>query len=186
MEIQKNNKTWARREGRNSNNNWASENEVGEFLYGFVRMVKPERCLEIGTFEGDGAIAIGKALRDNKLGNLLTVDIADYGQVEVIKKEKFGNRVVIFLEDKIIYDLIELGHQCDFIFIDDGHSYEEASRDLENAHKLCMSNGYILGHDVVSFKTVRQAYNDFLTKYGELYEKIILTSYDGLFILKKI
>jgi predicted O-methyltransferase YrrM len=183
MIIQKNNKNWERVKSRSQKDAWSSEVEVGDFLYGFVRAVKPENCLEIGTFEGDGAVAIGKGLRANKLGKLITIDVKDFGQEAVIDKAGLSEYIEIYKSDSIISEF--KNSSFDMIWIDDGHSYEEATRDLENANRLCMRDGYIIGHDVVSVKTVRRAYNDFIRKYGNLYENIIIASYDGLFVMRK-
>jgi predicted O-methyltransferase YrrM len=183
--MQKGNKIWSRKDPENIGKNWGSEIELGEFLYGFVRLVKPEKCLEIGTFEGDGAIAIGNGLFDNKLGKLLTVDIEDFGQKNNIKNEQLESVVDCEIYNgKFSHEFMEES-KCDFIFIDDGHEYHEVVRDLEVAHKLCVQGGYILGHDVGAIKTVKQAYNDFLIKYQNQYENLVLFSYAGLFILHK-
>jgi len=51
------------------------EAEVGEFLYAFVKMVKPSRILETGTHHGISAMYMGQALRENQKGHLTTLDI---------------------------------------------------------------------------------------------------------------
>lgn len=51
------------------------EQEVGALLYGLVRMTKPLICIETGTLVGDSAEWIGRALRDNGAGRLITCDI---------------------------------------------------------------------------------------------------------------
>ncbi len=48
--------------------------EVLDFLYGLVRLVKPLVCVETGTHHGDSAEAIGRALSHNGLGRLTTCD----------------------------------------------------------------------------------------------------------------
>lgn len=50
------------------------ECEVGEFLYGLVRMMKPTAVLETGTHLGVGASYIGSALKDNGAGRLTTFE----------------------------------------------------------------------------------------------------------------
>lgn len=50
------------------------EAEVGEFLYGFIRVLKPNHILETGTHVGVGASYLGTALKDNKRGHLDTVE----------------------------------------------------------------------------------------------------------------
>jgi hypothetical protein len=53
---------------------FTAEVEVLDFLYALVRMIKPNRLLETGTWLGRSAIAIGSALRDNGFGHLLTIE----------------------------------------------------------------------------------------------------------------
>lgn len=50
------------------------EVETGEFLYSFVRMLKPDWVLETGTHIGVGAAYMGTALKDNNRGHLETVE----------------------------------------------------------------------------------------------------------------
>lgn len=51
------------------------EQEVQDLLYALVRMNKPDLCIETGLLVGDSAEAIGRALRDNGRGKLITCDI---------------------------------------------------------------------------------------------------------------
>jgi predicted O-methyltransferase YrrM len=185
--LTKGNKNWTQNYARNYPEIWASEIETSDFLYGLVRLIKPEDCLEIGTFEGDASIAIGKALKDNNLGTLFTTDIKNFGQIKNIEDEKLLSIVECFIgSSERVSDVLNHLPPKDFIFIDDGHSYAEVTRDLEIAHKLCINESYIVGHDVIGIDTVTQAYRDFLIKHKDQYENIILNSYAGLFILKKI
>jgi len=62
--------TWSRSMGK-SGLTWAVENETADLLYGFVRMTKPVKILEIGTFEGVSSIAMGMALKQNGKGKNL-------------------------------------------------------------------------------------------------------------------
>lgn len=48
-------------------NDGGVEVEVGEFLYGLVRMFKPKRILETGTHMGISSSYIAMALRDNQM-----------------------------------------------------------------------------------------------------------------------
>lgn len=52
----------------------AAEDEVAQFIAALVRLIKPERVLELGTAFGHTAEVIGKALVDNGLGHLDTVE----------------------------------------------------------------------------------------------------------------
>lgn len=50
------------------------EIEVGEFLYGLVRMIKPDYILETGTGTGISAAYMGLALKENNRGMLWTLE----------------------------------------------------------------------------------------------------------------
>lgn len=54
---------------------WTAEVETLEFLYGLVRLVKPLRALETGTWHGRAARAIGRALMVNGRGRLVTLEV---------------------------------------------------------------------------------------------------------------
>lgn len=51
------------------------ELEVGEFLYGLLRVLKPNLVLETGTYTGISAMYMGQALNDNGFGNVLSLEI---------------------------------------------------------------------------------------------------------------
>lgn len=60
--------------GYSSFNDAGVECEVGEFLYGLVRLLKPEHILETGTHHGVGALYMGLGLCDNFSGHLDTFE----------------------------------------------------------------------------------------------------------------
>jgi len=53
----------------------SAETEVLDFLHVLVRLVKPERILETGTWIGLSACAIGTAIAANGFGRLTTLEI---------------------------------------------------------------------------------------------------------------
>jgi predicted O-methyltransferase YrrM len=55
-------------------NDGGVECETGEFLYAFIRLLKPQHVLETGTHFGIGASYMGLALRDNGFGHLDTIE----------------------------------------------------------------------------------------------------------------
>jgi len=185
VQMKKDNRIWIRNQARNYPENWAAETEVFDFLYGFVRMIKPEKVLEIGTFEGDTAIAIAKGLRDNNMGNLVTLDVKDFGQEKNILEAGLDKYVQCIKSEPLEY-LARTTDKFDMAFIDDGHSYEECKRDLENCDKLVKVHGYILGHDVLMINGVNLAYSSFLEGHKGKYHNMIIYSYEGVFILKKL
>lgn len=50
------------------------EAEVGDFLYGLVRALQPEYCIETGTAWGETAERLGRALNANNHGRLITLE----------------------------------------------------------------------------------------------------------------
>jgi predicted O-methyltransferase YrrM len=50
------------------------EVETGEFLYAIARLLKPEHVLETGTHFGVGATYMGMALKENRKGDLTTIE----------------------------------------------------------------------------------------------------------------
>ena len=62
IQVKNDKGTWTKKE------NWSTEDEVYEFIYGMVRAVKPHVCVESGTFQGDGSVAIAEALIENNNG----------------------------------------------------------------------------------------------------------------------
>ncbi len=55
-------------------NSGGIEAEVGEFLYGLIRLLKPNHVLETGTHLFVGAAYMGMALKDNGQGHLDTIE----------------------------------------------------------------------------------------------------------------
>ena len=54
------------------------ECEVGEFLYGMVRLLKPFHILETGTHLGISASYMGQACKDNAKGEVETIEYLDH------------------------------------------------------------------------------------------------------------
>lgn len=83
-----------------------TELETLDFLYSLVRLTKPSRILETGTWKGYGTIALASAAHDNGFGHVVTVEneranitIAQ----ESIYKAGFANRVDIVHADSLTY-----------------------------------------------------------------------------------
>lgn len=53
------------------------ECEVGEFLFGLVKMMKPLEILETGTFQGWSSSYIASALKSNDMGHLDTIEFTE-------------------------------------------------------------------------------------------------------------
>lgn len=101
------------------------ESEVGEFLYGLVRAIKPENILETGTHKGIASSYMALALKENNKGHLDTIEfdpqhyeedyhmwdsltISNYITLHEMKSENF-------VTDKV-YDLVLLDTEPDIRF----------------------------------------------------------------------
>ena len=67
-------------------NDGGIECETGEFLYGLIRLIKPENVLETGTHKGIGACYMAKALEDNNKGQLTTIEFLQELYAESIQR----------------------------------------------------------------------------------------------------
>ena len=100
-------------------NDAGTEVEVSEFLYSFVRMVKPDLILETGTHIGVSSTFMGLALKENKRGKLITFEIipqhyenapklwAEVGVIEQVEGK---------LQDALQFD--HFGLTFDILFLD--------------------------------------------------------------------
>lgn len=101
-----------------------SELELWEFLYGLVRILKPEVVFESGCHLGYATRAMGLAVKDNEFGCVVSCD-TDKGKVQQAKKKVEGLPVTIYEEPAL--GRVELLF-CDFLFCDS--SYESRMAEL--------------------------------------------------------
>ena len=106
---------------------YTAEVEVLDFLYAFVRMIKPARVLETGTWFGRSAMAIASALRDNGFGHLLTIEQSNE-VAEVALKNIQQENLAEFISLRVGNSLgIEVGQESyDFAFFDSDVSVRAA------------------------------------------------------------
>jgi predicted O-methyltransferase YrrM len=65
--------------------NFTAETEVLHFLYSLVRLIKPLRILETGTYHGYSAIWMGQACRENRVGRIDSIE-KDRDMVRIAQK----------------------------------------------------------------------------------------------------
>jgi len=106
-------------------NSGGVEIEVGELLYGLVRIIKPEAILETGTHQCIGAAYMGMALKENGKGKLLTLEFM-WEYVAMAKKriETLGLKDVVMclqqdsrtFKTDVMFDLILLDTEPQYRF----------------------------------------------------------------------
>src|ERR1700730_6628026 len=98
---------------------YTAEVEVLDFLYALIRMIKPDRVLETGTWFGRSAIAIASALRDNGFVHLSMINRRDEAAevaLRNIEQENLGEFITLQVANSLE---IEVGHEeFDFALFD--------------------------------------------------------------------
>ena len=173
----------------------ASGHLQGRLLKMLVRMVRPERILEVGTFSGYSAICMAEGLGDG--GMVYTYEIDD--ELEDFTRPWLEGSPVADRIRFIIGDAVKeaprLGVEFDMVFLDgDKRTYIEA---YEMALKVLRPGGFILADNTLWDGHVLEkprpsdrqtagieAFNDHVAADGRV-EKVILPLRDGLTLIRK-
>jgi predicted O-methyltransferase YrrM len=117
---------------------------IDALLYSVVRATEPERCLELGAYEGTTSLYIAQGLEDNGTGSLKAIEI-DEGRASAaedhLEDAGLSDRVEVSVGDS--RELVPaMDESFDLIFIDTTpNQYDE---DVENA-MAHLAEGGILG-----------------------------------------
>ena len=154
------------------------EIEVGEFLYGLVRMLKPAEILETGTHKGISAAYMGLALKENGEGHLTTIEFLEPNWAEstaLLHTLGLSGLLNIVLMDAANYktDLI-----FDILFLDT----EPQTRFAEfvKFYPNVKPGGLIMIHDLhPHMHQMEVADHEFGWPYGKLPEEMRRLIHDG-------
>ena len=127
-------------------NSGGVEVEVGEFLYGMVRVLKPKRILETGTHHGISSTYMGMGLKDNGFGKLTTIDnVADnFNRATRLHHQHFiQDYVDIMLQD---VRTVELDGEFDLLLLDSEPQYR--FDELTRFYPHLKGGGYAFIHDL--------------------------------------
>ena len=122
------------------------ECEVGEFLYSFMRLIKPNFVLETGTHQGVSSSYIGLAFKNNGFGILDTYEFAK--ETYDIANARFNR---LGLTEQIISHLGDVGNlildkNYDFIFLDTEPQTRFA--EMVKFYPNLNDGGYLFIHDL--------------------------------------
>lgn len=147
----------------------------GQLLYGFVRALKPQTILEIGTSYGGSTLHLASGCRDNDFGKVYTVEIDLYRQSQAKYYVELAG-VESWVE---FYNVIPDLPQIDFVFLDAEHTTKAVAQYLLNIKKKLSKNALVLVHDATWQNHVVEAVKQIKFKY------LILpsTSHAGMAIL---
>lgn len=173
----------------------ASGHLQGRLLKMLVRMLKPKRILEVGTFSGYSAICMAEGLDDD--GKVYTFEVNDEQEDFTrpwIEQSPVADRIEFIIGDAI-KEAPLLGITFDMAFIDgDKRTYIEA---YETALSVLRPGGFILADNTLWDGHVTdpaydhdqqtlgiRAFNDYVAADPRV-EKVILPLRDGLTIIYK-
>lgn len=106
----------------------SAEQEVSDFAYSLIRLIKPEFVIETGCYLGDSTYAMASAIKDNGFGDLISCDI-NQERVDIVNKRLKDNNLPGEVYCMKGADMIrQHGLAADFGFVDSGN---EDSRDEE-------------------------------------------------------
>lgn len=147
------------------------ELEVGEFLYGLVRVLKPESILETGTYTGISAMYMAQGLTDNDLGHLDTVE---FEMAHKTRAEELWRRVgVMSRVDCILMDARKFvpKHQYDLLFLDSEPNmrFDELVRFFSSLSP----GGFVFIHDLHRHMSQQPHEMFFGWPYGKLPQQIV-------------
>lgn len=140
-------------------NDAGTEVEVSEFLYGFARLVKPERILETGTHIGVSTAYFASALEANDKGLISTFEVIPqhYHNASLLLQDLgVHNRVDFNLRSSLDFTP-PVNTQYDILFLDSEPQLRFAEFNRFWPH--LRSGGYVIIHDL----------NDQLGHHGQIY-----------------
>ena len=130
-------------------------------LYGLVRSMKPEICVEVGSARGKSACHIGLALAENERGVLYAIDphtptawsddqSTDTWPIITRNLRRLGleQRVRVVRQDSTAA-AGDWREPIDLLFIDGDHSYEGVRRDWEAFSPFVKPSGVVVFHDTL-------------------------------------
>ena len=172
----------------------ASGHIQGRLLKFLVKMIRPSRKLEIGTFTGNSGLCMAEGLDEG--GKLFTFEVED--ELEDFTRRWIEGSPYADKIEFIIGDALEivptLGEKFDMVFIDGNK--REYIKYYEMAMEYLNDGGWILADNTLwdghVFDPTRQdaqtngvrAFND-LIRNDERVEVVILPLRDGLTIIRK-
>ena len=168
----------------------------GKLLEMLVRMLRPRRILEIGTFTGYSAISMAMGLEEGALIDTFEID----DELEMIAADYFERSGCADKIRQHIGSALEiaptLGEQYDLVFIDGDKREYCAYYDMLFDHNMVHSNTFILADNILWYGKVveeiarkdRQtaeivAFNEHVRNDGRV-ESVILPLRDGINLIR--
>ena len=168
----------------------------GKLLEMLVRMLRPRRILEIGTFTGYSAISMAMGLEEGAYIDTFEVD----DELEMIAADFFersgcGDKIRQHIGSALEKAPL-LGEKYDLVFIDGDKREYRAYYDMLFEHDMVHSNSFILADNILWYGKVVEAvdrkdkqtqeiiaFNDYVRNDSRV-ENVILPLRDGINLIR--
>lgn len=125
----------------------------GRILFNTVRLMRTERCLELGTAYGMSALFILAAIKlYAKPGHLATVEALEpqFSLGASLLKRRYAEMVSCHFgrTSSVLPELVNSLGRIDFMFHDCGHSREDYIRDFEKVSNVLAQGAVVLFDDI--------------------------------------
>jgi hypothetical protein len=172
----------------------------GELYYALVRLLRPQRVVEIGSLHGFSAMCLAVGLRDNGAGYLWSIDPglwdATWHTPDHIDRLRDQFHVEDYWEhltlrsDQALDRIPDLERGFDLVLIDGDHTKQGARFDLEH---YGVRAAWILLHDSHNPDVgngpgdqVADALTVFRSTHGHAYEELTFPQYATLTLLRRL
>ena len=115
------------------------------FIYGLIRSIHPDLCVEIGTHRGMTSLFIANALKDNGGGHLVTCDPLDFSQEDNFDKFPELRCFITFVGQPGAS--LKLERPIDFLFVDGFHQKGHVLGEILRLFPQLSSKAVVLFHD---------------------------------------
>lgn len=113
-------------------------------FYSFIRSMKPETVVEVGTHKGATTLYLAHGCYDNGKGHVYTYDPFLYGQMENFAKFPELDEYITFIQEPATNCNLE---SIDFLFIDGFHEREHVLAEIDNLFPLLSKESVAFFHD---------------------------------------
>ncbi len=155
----------------------------GMFLYMLIRMLRPEKVLEIGTATGLSTLFFAEALKVNGVGSITTLEAQKHAFDEACTYfEEWGHKTrIIPLHGDAKQLLAQMDGTFDLVFVDAmKKEYGEYMRLLK---PLIHKKTTIVVDDIIKFRHKMEDFFEFLEKGEYEYTIVPVDEDDGVMLL---
>ena len=168
--------------------NYSINSDSRKFLYYLIRVLKPKNIVETGVAYGTSSAYILKALHENRIGKLYSIDSVfrpwqTENMIGAIIPDNLKNRweLVLGKSTKKLKNLFDEHDDIDIFIHDSLHTYKNMMFEFDTAFENINKNGMIISDDIFG----NDAFYDFSNKRNLKNYLIRVDEGVGLGVIKK-